>query len=127
MGWGHINGVHADTSNHHPASQNASTVIRYPVESSPITLFILNSRDETIARTDLVTALYDSRDYVLQRFKEIGNSSLAAIDDPFNSTVHANVNCVLVAGTGLGAQGRLTYADLGDVVQGLMDTMFYLY
>jgi len=32
-----------------------------------------------------------------------------------------------VAGTGAGAQQRLTYANLGDVVQGLMDTTFYPY
>jgi len=83
--------------------------------------------NEKIARTDLVTALYDSRDYVQQQIKTHGNSSLADADDPFDSNAHVNVRCVLVAGTGPGAQHRLTYVNLGDVVQGLMDSTFYPY
>jgi len=37
------------------------------------------------------------------------------------------VNCVVVVGTGAGAQRRLTYVDVGGVVQGLIDVMLYPY
>lgn len=81
---------------------------------------------KTIARTELVAALYDSRKYIGERSTALGaNSTLAKDDDPFTSTKFANVKCEFIAQGGPLLTQQLTYEEAGDVVQGLMDYTFY--
>ena len=106
------------------APQNASVVVSHAVRQTPITLFMRLESSPLIDRNDLVTALYDSRNYLRKQ----GNGTLAAGDDPFNSTKSAGVtdwNCELTIGSGPLPASQLTYEDLNDVVQGLLDYLLY--
>ena len=106
------------------APQNASAVISHGVRRTPITLFMRLQSSPLINRNDLLTTLYDSRDYL----RKEGNGTLAAGDDPFNSTKGVGVmgsNCELTIGSGPQPAPQLTYEDLNDVVQGLLDYLLY--
>ena len=113
-------------------STNGSTLIRFPVEGTSVTLLIETIPNQKIARNDLIPTLYDTREYLRQHIKQEGDGWLTPADDPFNSTAipnPPNANCVLRAQSNLAGKPpqHLTYQYLGDAVQGLMDYTFYPY
>lgn len=117
-------------------SDNASNVIKHPVDNSLITLFIETNELEKMARADLVSALYGSRNYIKSKLDEHANdpppvfpvtpSQIPNAENPFNSTPFYAGDCVFIATSGPNIN-LWSYASLKDVVQGLMDVTFYPY
>ena len=115
-------------SSSQPATNGTGTIL-YQVSGTDITLSITPIPNQPISRSDLITTLYDRREYLSVHIKQQGNSRLQAADDPFSSTKIPNPpqgNCMFEAKSD-GKPKGFSYKFLGDALQGLMDYTFYPY